>query len=88
MQRFTCPFCGTRDEREFHYAGDFGKRRPDTTGAVSDAEWSAYLFGQKNSRGRAEEIWVHLPCQEYFRMARHTLTMEVLESTALRKGAQ
>lgn len=84
MQRFPCPFCGLRDEREFSYAGDFGKARPDTGGAVSDADWAAYLFQQKNIKGAAQEIWVHVPCQEYFVMTRDTVTMEVLSSSALR----
>ena len=85
MQLFPCPFCGPRDEREFSYAGDFGKTRPDTTGNVSAEEWSAYMFTQKNKMGVADEIWVHLPCQEYFKMTRDTVTMEVLSSEPLRK---
>ncbi|WP_158970560.1 sarcosine oxidase subunit delta [Chachezhania sediminis] len=85
MQRFTCPFCGLRDEREFSFAGESGKTRPDTAAEVSDADWSAYLFTGTNPRGRTDEIWVHTPCQEYFRMIRDTVTMEVLETVPLRR---
>jgi len=85
MQRFPCPFCGPRDEREFHYAGDFGKTRPDTAQHVSDADWATYLFSQKNPMGTAREVWVHLPCQEYFAMTRDTLTMAVTSTMAFRK---
>ena len=84
MQQFPCPFCGLRDEREFHYAGDAGKTRPDTTQGVDDKAWSDYLFAQKNLMGRATEIWVHLPCQEYFKMTRETVSMEVVAVEPLR----
>ena len=85
MQQFPCPFCGLRDEREFHFAGEAGKIRPQTTKPVSDTEWSAYLYAQNNTKGRADEIWVHLPCQEYFAMTRDTVTMQVTGHRALRK---
>ncbi len=87
MQIFTCPFCGPRDEREFHFAGEAGKTRPDTTAPVSDADWAAYLFTQRNDMGPAREVWRHLPCQELFIMERDSLSMEVLATIALRKAA-
>ena len=43
MQRFPCPFCGLRDEREFHFSAEAGKTRPDTTQDVSETEWRDYL---------------------------------------------
>ena len=86
MQRFPCPFCGLRDEREFSFGGELGKIRPDTTRNVSDQDWGNYLFAQKNPMGLAREIWVHLPCQEYFVMERDTVTMEVIGHRQLRKG--
>jgi len=85
MQRFPCPFCGPRDEREFRYAGEAGKVRPDTAKDISDSEWREYQFAHANPIGRAAEIWVHVPCQEYFIMSRNTSTMEVLETKQLRK---
>ena len=85
MQRFPCPFCGLRDEREFHYAGELGKTRAVTTGDVSDAEWRDYLYAYRNDKGAAEEVWVHTPCQEMFILRRDTVTMEVLGNQALRK---
>lgn len=88
MQRFPCPFCGLRDEREFSYVGDFGKVRPDTANTVSDADWAAYLFDQKNPKGKSTEIWVHTPCQEYFKMTRDTVSMDVLDTAPLRKPVQ
>ncbi len=84
MQRFPCPFCGLRDEREFHLLGEAGKVRPDTTGPVTDADWSAYLFAKSNPKGASREVWMHVTCREVFVMERDTATMEVLSTTALR----
>lgn len=85
MQRFPCPFCGLRDEREFNYAGELGKTRPDTTGDVSDAEWAAYLYEQRNEKGRVKEVWMHLTCAELFTMERDSVTMDVIGSASFRK---
>ncbi len=85
MQRFPCPFCGPRDEREFHFAGEADKDRPDTTQDISDEAWADYLFNCKNSCGPTREIWVHFPCQEYFIMERDTVTMSVAGTTSVRK---
>ena len=86
MQLFTCPFCGARDEREFHFLAEAGKTRPDTTGSVSDADWATYLHARRNPKGASTEVWMHLPCREVFIMARDTVTMEVLRSEALRES--
>lgn len=85
MQRFPCPFCGLRDEREFRYGGEAGKARPDTRTDVSDETWRDYLFANKNPMGQTREIWVHLTCQEYFILERDTVSMEVTANVALRK---
>ncbi len=87
MQIFTCPFCGPRDEREFHFVGEAGKTRPDTTRPISDADWAGYLFTARNDIGPAREVWRHVTCHEVFVMERDTLTMEVLNTVPLRKGA-
>ena len=84
MQIFPCPFCGPRDEREFHFLGEAGTTRPDTTGEVSDSEWARYLHARRNVRGPAREIWRHIPCAEVFVMERDTVTMHVLGVTSLR----
>ncbi|WP_136440891.1 sarcosine oxidase subunit delta [Pacificoceanicola onchidii] len=83
MQQFPCPFCGLRDEREFHFAGEAGKPRPDTTQPISDADWAKYLFYCANAKGASHEVWVHTTCQEYFVMTRDTVTMAVLGTHAL-----
>ncbi|MBR9650694.1 sarcosine oxidase subunit delta [Thalassovita aquimarina] len=88
MQLFPCPFCGPRDEHEFHFAGEAGKARPDTTRTVSPEGWAHYLNDQRNEKGRVREVWMHLTCSELFAMERDSVTMEVLSSAPLREDAQ
>lgn len=87
MQLFPCPFCGLRDEREFHFVGEMGKTRPDTTSQISDADWAAYLHMHKNEMGHVREVWMHTTCAEVFLMERDSVTMDVLGATAFRKDA-
>ena len=80
MQRFPCPWCGPRDESEFHYGGDAGKHRPEA--AVSDGEWARYRFFRKNLKGPARELWVHAGgCGRWLVIERDTLSHAVLAST-------
>ena len=51
MQIFPCPFCGPRDESEFHYVGE-PKARPEPAGSVSDAEWAELSLVQRQSKRR------------------------------------
>jgi sarcosine oxidase subunit delta len=82
MQIFPCPFCGPRDETEFHYGGEAGNARPE--GADVPAEdWARYLYMRANSKGRTREIWVHTTCGEFFVMERDSLTHTVLGASAL-----
>ena len=83
MQLFPCPFCGTRDESEFHFAVEAGKPRPEPADNVSDEEWANYLYLYKAPKGEAREIWLHLTCGEYFILERDTQTREVLGCEAL-----
>lgn len=83
MQQFPCPFCGLRDEREFHYVAELGKTRPPKT--VKAEEWATYLHTQRNEKGRVKEVWMHLPCAELFLLERDSVSMHVFDATALRK---
>lgn len=84
MQLFSCPFCGPRDETEFHFAAEAGKTRPEPAGEVSPEAWSGYLYAKSNPKGPSREIWQHVTCGEFFLMERDTLSHEVAESKALR----
>lgn len=83
MQIFTCPFCGPRDETEFHFGAEAGKARPEPAPEVSDAAWAEYLYMNDAPRGPAREVWVHLTCGEFFVMERDTVTRAVLSVSAL-----
>lgn len=84
MQLFPCPFCGPRDETEFHFGGEAGKFRPEPAADVDAASWSNYLHVNANPKGLAREIWVHLTCGEFFAMERDTVTHAVIGSKSLR----
>ena len=86
MQIFPCPFCGPRDETEFHYVGE-PKARPEPAGAVSDAQWASYLWFNANEKGLGREIWLHLTCMEMFAMTRDTATNAVIGSDPLARPA-
>jgi sarcosine oxidase subunit delta len=87
MQIFPCPFCGERNETEFHFAGELGKVRPDTTAPISDRDWSSYLYTQRNEKGPVREVWMHVTCAELFVLERDSVSMKVTGSRALRQGA-
>lgn len=74
MNLLPCPFCGPRDETEFHFATEAGKGRPEPAGDVSAADWSAYLHVNANPKGLSREVWMHLTCGEFFVLERDTAT--------------
>jgi sarcosine oxidase subunit delta len=82
MNLFPCPFCGPRDEAEFHYGGEVGNDRPSGVDVSAEA-WANYLFMRTSPKGTTREIWVHANCGEFFVMQRDTLTHTVLGSQAL-----
>lgn len=83
MQRFPCPFCGLRDETEFHFVTEADKPRPEPAETTSDRDWADYLHAKAAAAGSSHEIWLHRTCGEYFILARNTLTREVHGSEAL-----
>lgn len=84
MQLFPCPFCGSRDETEFHFGGEAGKVRPEPAGETDATRWSRYLHVNANPKGATSEIWVHDTCGEFFLMERDTLSHAVTGSKSLR----
>jgi sarcosine oxidase, subunit delta len=83
MQLFPCPFCGPRDETEFHFGGEAGKIRPEPANEVTPECWSKFLYSNANPKGATREIWVHLTCGEFFLMERDTVTHVVTGSQSL-----
>ena len=78
MLIIDCPYCGKRDEAEFHYGGEAHIVRPENPSELSDEAWAEYLFMRTNTKGRFLERWVHSEgCRRWFNMARNTANNEI-----------
>ncbi|GAB3852107.1 sarcosine oxidase subunit delta [Nocardioides maradonensis] len=79
MLQLTCPWCGPRDETEYHYGGQAHVAYPEDPSALSDEEWAQYLFFRDNPKGPFAERWSHSTgCRRWFNVVRDTRTYEVL----------
>jgi sarcosine oxidase, subunit delta len=79
MLLIPCPYCGPRDEVEFHYGGQAHVARPKQPDALSDAQWADYLFMRDNPKGPFRERWVHSAgCRRWFNMVRDTATHRII----------
>ena len=78
MLRIPCPYCGPRDETEFHYGGQAHIPYPADPDALDDAAWAEYLFVRDNPKGLFRERWVHTHgCRRWFDVDRDTATNAV-----------
>ena len=72
MLHIPCPYCGPRDETEFHYGGESHIAYPDTA-TVNDADWAHFVFYRANPKGWLAERWVHSAgCRRWFNVWRNT----------------
>ncbi len=79
MLLIPCPWCGPRDEVEFHYGGEAYIARPADPDALDDAAWAEYLFMRNNPKGPFAERWVHSAgCRRWFNLVRDTATHRIL----------
>ncbi|WP_328996172.1 sarcosine oxidase subunit delta [Kribbella sp. NBC_01245] len=79
MLQLNCPWCGPRDETEYHYGGQAHVPYPEDPSALADEEWAEYLFFRDNPKGPFAERWVHsVGCRRWFNVVRDTRTYEVL----------
>ena len=79
MLQLKCPWCGPRDETEYHYGGQAHVPYPADPAALSDEEWAQYLFFRDNPKGPFAERWVHsVGCRRWFNVVRDTRTYDVL----------
>jgi len=79
MLKIDCPWCGSRTEDEFTCGGQSHIARPADPAAVSDREWADYLYQRINPKGVHYERWRHTyGCRQWFNVARHTVSHEVL----------
>ncbi|MFD7991373.1 sarcosine oxidase subunit alpha family protein [Streptomyces mexicanus] len=79
MLLISCPWCGPRDEAEFHYGGQAHVPYPEDPAALTDEEWARYLFFRDNPKGPFAERWSHTAgCRKWFNALRNTATNEIL----------
>ncbi|MEU9213555.1 sarcosine oxidase subunit delta family protein [Streptomyces sp. NPDC048415] len=79
MLLIPCPWCGPRDEAEFHYGGQAHVPYPQDPTALTDEEWAHYLFFRDNPKGPFAERWTHAAgCRRWFNAVRDTGTNEIL----------
>ncbi|MEV0481950.1 sarcosine oxidase subunit delta family protein [Streptomyces sp. NPDC050508] len=87
MLLIPCPWCGPRDEAEFHYGGQAHVAYPETPADLTDEEWARYLFFRDNPKGPFAERWNHgAGCRRWFNAVRDTATNEIL--TVYRAGEE
>ncbi|BBG00209.1 MULTISPECIES: sarcosine oxidase subunit delta [Pseudonocardia] len=79
MQLITCPWCGPREELEFHYGGQADVRYPDNPQELTDEQWGHFVFFRDNPKGPFAERWVHSAgCRRWFIAIRDTRTHQFL----------
>jgi heterotetrameric sarcosine oxidase delta subunit len=78
-----CPWCGPRNEDEFHYGAAAGIPYPADPSAVDDEKWAKYLFFRPNPKGRFVERWSHAAgCRRWFTAVRDTATGQMITGEA------
>jgi heterotetrameric sarcosine oxidase delta subunit len=79
MLLISCPWCGPREEVEFHYGGQAHVAYPAAPLELDDVTWAEYLFVRENTKGPFAERWVHSAgCRRWFNVVRDTVTSEIL----------
>ena len=79
MLLIPCPYCGEREESEFHQGGEAHIERPKDPYKLTDEEWADYLFFRDNRKGVYLERWVHRHgCRRWFNVARDTATNQIV----------
>lgn len=79
MLLIECPWCGPREEPEFHYGGQAHVERPADPAALSDEDWAAYVFLRDNPKGVFAERWCHSAgCRRWFNVLRDTVSHRIL----------
>ena len=79
MQLIPCPWCGPREEAEYHYGGQAHVAHPDNPQGLTDEEWAQYVFFRDNPKGPFAERWMHSAgCRRWFNAVRDTATHRLL----------
>jgi len=81
MLLIHCPYCGARPEIEFRYGGEAHIARPGDPSALSDEQWTEFLFLRSNRKGVHAERWRHTHgCGRFFNALRDTVTDRFVSS--------
>ncbi|HUI60480.1 MAG TPA: sarcosine oxidase subunit delta [Steroidobacteraceae bacterium] len=84
--RIQCPYCGERDLSEFAYLGDAHFERPDPAAAEAPRQFFEAVYLRDNPAGPHVELWYHSAgCRSWLRVARDTLTHELLSVELARR---
>ena len=86
--RLTCPLCGPRDRREFHYLGAEEYLHRPAAGAAP-AAWDDYLHNRDNPAGETRDLWYHeAGCGQWLLVTRDTVSHDIrkVELVATLKG--
>lgn len=79
MQLISCPWCGPREEAEYHYGGQAHVAYPENVAETTDEDWARYVFFRDNPRGPFAERWLHSAgCRRWFNAVRDTSSHEML----------
>lgn len=82
--RIPCPFCGSRDSREFVSRGDAAPVRPSDDDGYAMYE---YLYVRDNPAGEFEELWYHAQgCRNWLRVRRNTRTHDIARAVLAKPG--
>ncbi len=86
--RIPCPYCGSRDSREFVYRGDAAPVRPASDLASDNADaMFDYLYLRDNPAGQFEDLWYHAQgCRNWLRVTRDTITHDIAGAVLARSG--
>ena len=86
--RLTCPLCGERDLREFHYLGS-AKLLARPAADAGAAAFDDYLNLRDNPAGPNPELWQHAGgCGAWLQVVRDTRSHAVLEVALAREAAR
>ena len=75
MLLIPCPYCGERPELEFRHGGQAHLARATDAAALTDEQWSDFLYMRDNPKGLHAERWRHAHgCGRFFNCLRDTVS--------------
>ena len=78
MLLIPCPYCGERPELEFRYGGEAHVARATDAAALTDEQWSDFLYMRDNPKGLHAERWRHVHgCGRFFNCLRDTVSDKI-----------